>query len=427
MSLFEKYESFCGETMVRLICKFAIIFGILIAYPLITNGILPQNFTSLAPVIIMGQFSSIIKAFYSVKKNGNRGKQDYENFKAVYLLSMVTMVIFTVFSVAFTNIFLAVRSGEPVDFMKMVYEVEIAVMLYFLISLSLMASSNRWSNFIYFVVIGFYAGLIVIAPEPTCGGLIGLAVLIPVAVFCCTQLVFASTRIRWGLSTEFDENGNEINKDNVFVIERFNDKFKFDKTSKLLVNQDLKEKYDDLLKEIKDSKQILIKSIQEYVKSDSKDKITLKDIESIFINDLCEFGDNFIDIILNLPKIEENLLPVEDLRYDTLFHETNIKLVSKSTIQKNIFEYCEEYNKLIEGSEIFNNEFAHNNALNIGDNLKSNGFFKAEHKLKLSNGTIINSKSDLKNLVKKEKEIILKDMENKFDDIDNQLDKSKKI
>lgn len=224
----------------------------------------------------------------------------------------------------------------------------------------------------------------------------------------------------------YDENGNEINKDNVFVIERFNDKFKFDKTSKLLVNQDLKEKYDDLLKEIKDSKQILIKSIQEYVKSDSKDKITLKDIESIFINDLCEFGDNFIDIILNLPKIEENLLPVEDLRHDTLFHETNIKLVSKSTIQKNIFEYCEEYNKLIEGSEIFNNEFAHNNALNIEDNLKSNGFFKAEHKLKLSNGTIINSKSDLKNLVKKEKERILKDMENKFDDIDNQLDKSKK-
>ena len=223
MSLFEKYESFCGETIVRLICKFAIIFGILIAYPLISNGILPQNFISLAPVIIMGQFSSIIKAFYSVKKNGNRGKQDYENFKAVYLLSMVTMVIFTLFSAAFTNIFLAVRSDEPVDFMKMIYEVEIAVMLYALVSLSLMGSSYRWSNFIYFVVIGFYAGMIVIAPETTSGRLIGLAVLIPLTVFCCTKLVLSSTRIRWEISTEFDENGNEISAE---LLDRLNKSYR---------------------------------------------------------------------------------------------------------------------------------------------------------------------------------------------------------
>lgn len=209
MSLFEKYESFCGEKIVRLIWKTVIIFGLLIAYPVIIRGILPQNFTSLAPVFIMGQFSSIMKAYY-VKRNGERGKQDYENFKAVYLLTMITMVIFTLFSAAFTNIFLAVRSDEPVDFMKMIYEVEIAVMLYALVSLSLMGSSYRWSNFIYFVVIGFYAGMIVIAPETTSGRLIGLAVLIPVTVFCCTKLVLASTRIRWEISTEFDENENEI-------------------------------------------------------------------------------------------------------------------------------------------------------------------------------------------------------------------------
>lgn len=210
MSLFEKYESFCGEKIVRLIMKTAIIFGILVVYPVIIRGVLPQNFTSLAPVFIMGQFSTIIKTFYSVKKNGERRKQDYENFKSVYLLITVTMVIFIVFSVAFTNIFLAVSSGETVDFMKMIHELEIAVMLYSVISLSLMGSSKIISNLIYFVIIVSYAGIIVIAPEPTCGGLIGLAVLIPVAFFCCTKLVLASTRIRWGLSTEFDENGNEI-------------------------------------------------------------------------------------------------------------------------------------------------------------------------------------------------------------------------
>ena len=47
-----------------------------------------------------------------------------------------------------------------------------------------------------------------------------------------------------------DESGLEINGDNIFVIEPYNEDFNSDKTSLLLVNQEIKRKYDDELQKI---------------------------------------------------------------------------------------------------------------------------------------------------------------------------------
>lgn len=64
------------------------------------------------------------------------------------------------------------------------------------------------------------------------------------------ELVFNHETIR-EVTKEDDE---ELKKSEVFVINTFNDSIKFNKISKLLINQDLKKEYNDILKVINDKK-----------------------------------------------------------------------------------------------------------------------------------------------------------------------------
>jgi hypothetical protein len=54
-----------------------------------------------------------------------------------------------------------------------------------------------------------------------------------------------------------DDAGIDIAADSVFVVEPYNADFSSDKTSLLLVNSDVKKKYDDALKEIADKQSAL--------------------------------------------------------------------------------------------------------------------------------------------------------------------------
>jgi len=51
----------------------------------------------------------------------------------------------------------------------------------------------------------------------------------------------------------------DINSNDIFVIESFKDEFNFEKISRLLVNKDLKNKYDKIFNDIQNVKDKLIK------------------------------------------------------------------------------------------------------------------------------------------------------------------------
>ena len=57
-----------------------------------------------------------------------------------------------------------------------------------------------------------------------------------------------------------DEAGADIKAEHIFVIEPYNESFNSEKTSLLLVNQTIKQQYDDALKKIEVKKEELIKA-----------------------------------------------------------------------------------------------------------------------------------------------------------------------
>ena len=95
-----------------------------------------------------------------------------------------------------------------------------------------------------------------------------------------------------------------------------------------------------------------------------------------------------------------------------MFKPQNSKYVRSSTVNNEL-------------QRILKKEFNHSNAIKLDSQLNESGFFKANHKLKLSNGDLIKNERELNNLIAKEKNLILKEMETEFDNIDNKLVNSK--
>ncbi len=60
-----------------------------------------------------------------------------------------------------------------------------------------------------------------------------------------------------------DENDNEINKDQVFVMESYNQGYKSERESSLLANKELKKKYDDIHKKLDEAKDELLKKLKQ--------------------------------------------------------------------------------------------------------------------------------------------------------------------
>ena len=232
------------------------------------------------------------------------------------------------------------------------------------------------------------------------------------------ELVFNRTPIR----EVTKNNGEPLKKSEVFVINTFNNNIKFNKISKLLINPDLKKEYNDILKEINDLKKELLKIFKSHLKRLGKNN---QIIEELFVDDMSKYGNNFLDIILKFPEMQNNNLDTTNLKYHVLFDENNIDLILDENVIPLIEDYCEKYNELIDKSEILKKEFNHSNAIELDSQLNKSGFFKANHKLKLSNGTIIKNEHELNELIIKEKNSILRDMENEFDKIDEKLEKSK--
>ena len=218
------------------------------------------------------------------------------------------------------------------------------------------------------------------------------------------------------------ENDEILKKSEVFVINTFNDSIKFNKISKLLINQDLKKEYNDILKIIDKKKKELLKIFKSHLNQMGKNYLI---IENLFINDLSKYGNNFLEIISNFPNMPDYQLDVDKLKYYILFDEKNLELILDEDTVPLIEDYCEKYNELIDNSEILKKEFNHSNAIKLDSELNSLGYFKADHELKLRNGAVIKDENELNDLIVKEKNSILKDMENEFDKIDGKLGKSK--
>ncbi|MBF4475935.1 hypothetical protein [Methanobacterium formicicum] len=229
-------------------------------------------------------------------------------------------------------------------------------------------------------------------------------------------VIFDVDKISSGVRTTIDKN-------EIFVIESFKDDFNFDKISRLIVRKDLKDKYDKLFNEINTSKTKLIRRMANLL------GLPQKNVEETFMIDFNHLKGNFFDFLVSLEsEIDGDIkIPVNDIKYKVIFDKNLLNFIKDPEIFESIEEYAEKYSDIIAKSPIFEeNLFTHNDAANVGKNLDKSNFFKAEHKISLKNGEIINNKKELDELIKKQKELVLSDetLKNIFEKIDSALERN---
>lgn len=219
-----------------------------------------------------------------------------------------------------------------------------------------------------------------------------------------------------------DESNVDLKPEQVFVIEPYNENFDSDKTSLLLVNQAIKQHYDEALKKIEAKKDELFRRLKQ------RSGLTGRTItpESELLK---RFGASSIYDLLDALEKDVSEKPDERLSvivYDRLFNEKALALLESGQISQQLKDYIEKYNELIEVSPILSKNFNHFHAKTINKNLADNGFFAANHSINLFNGQAkeeITSADDLDAKIEGEKTRILADEElsKRFEAIDRKL------
>lgn len=222
-----------------------------------------------------------------------------------------------------------------------------------------------------------------------------------------------------------DENSNELEKGNVFVIEPYNESYRSEQISTLLVNESLQKRYDAIHKEIDEKAEALVTELK-----------TMTGLKSGIMEEFSKaITHDPNDFYRALGRVkdevgEEEDTPLGDVTYSDIFNPKVEALLGDKDFKEKIKDYIEKYNELMNQSTFFKKGvFTHNNAADIAKNLNTNGFFKAEHSVYLRiNGEKkeINSVEELEASIQSEKDRILTDdnLKSAFETIDKQLTKN---
>lgn len=216
--------------------------------------------------------------------------------------------------------------------------------------------------------------------------------------------------------------GNPIQSENVFVIKPYIESYNSEKTSLLLVNDTLKQEYDQALFEIEKSKKSLISCLKKSSGINSR----RQSIEQL----LCEAFDrnekSFFELLKDLLQEKEDFTDFAEVEHSEIFNDKVTKLLSSGDISKELEDYIETYDQLIESSPVLTRKFNHQSAANISKSLNDSGFFSATHSVNISLDGVkqeIKTHKELNDLVANEQNKVLTDkaLQTKFNAIDKKL------
>jgi hypothetical protein len=225
-----------------------------------------------------------------------------------------------------------------------------------------------------------------------------------------------------------NEDGSDLNPDDIFVIEPYNQTYKSDKLSTLLVNSDLKERYDSIHSSIDERKDKLLKELKSLsgLKNGIEEELSIS-----FTHAPNEFYKALIRVKEEV--IDGEAPAFDDITYTKVFSDKVIGFIETKDFKEKIAEYIEKYDELVDSSTYFKRGvFNHNNASVIAKNLKDNGFFDAKHSVSLNSDgekKEISTQKELEEVINHEKEAILNnpDLSKAFDALDSKLKANKEL
>ncbi|UTS93549.1 MULTISPECIES: phage infection protein [Rhizobium] len=222
-----------------------------------------------------------------------------------------------------------------------------------------------------------------------------------------------------------DEAGHDIAAENVFVVEPYNEAYKSNRMSTLLANSRLRERYENVRREIDKKKDALLASLGSAAGMKAG-------VEEALAMDIASDPNEFFKAVRRLkPEVDENpYAALADLKYAQIFSAKVAEQLKSEAFRSDIENYMAVYDRLVSNSTFFRKgAFNHNNAADVAKSLKANGFFKAEHSVYVNNKDVrkeIKTEKDLEKIIQEEKDEILNDADLKaqFERIDKLLTKN---
>ncbi|UWE18473.1 hypothetical protein [Herbaspirillum huttiense] len=219
-----------------------------------------------------------------------------------------------------------------------------------------------------------------------------------------------------------DGAGKDIAADSVFVVEPYNADFSSEKTSLLLVNSEVKQKYDDALKEIADKQSALFGKLKQLSGLTGRNITPETEILRCFgKRTVGELSESLEAVVKSADSSQ-----LSAVVYAEIFNDKAIGLLESGSIKDQLEEYIQKYNELVSKSDVLSKQFNHYSASTVSKQLKDNGFFDAKHtvNLKTKDGIKeIKSADELAEKIEEERRKILtdNDLAKKFDAIDKKI------
>lgn len=219
-----------------------------------------------------------------------------------------------------------------------------------------------------------------------------------------------------------DAAGNDIAADSVFVVEPYNADFSSEKTSLLLVNSDVKQKYDEAIKEISGKQAILFSKLKQLSgltgRTATPESEVLKVFERTALAELLESLEE--QVVSGTPT------QLSTVVYAEIFNDKVAGFLESGSIKGQLEEYIQKYNELVSKSDVLSKQFNHYGASAVNKQLKDNGFFEAKHtvNLRTKDGMKeVSTADELAEKIEDERKKILtdKDLASKFDAIDKKI------
>lgn len=235
---------------------------------------------------------------------------------------------------------------------------------------------------------------------------------------------FPKRKTTWSVT---DSENNKIDPSTIFVIEPPQKKYECKRVSSLLVNQELKDEYDQINQNYSEAKDNILSNLKKFSKFKGNIDLEVSQLFGLGEYESYNLYEKFHQIL-----IESNDPGYSGISYIEIFNPQVIKFLETSNFKAQIQEYSSKFNELISTSTYFKPEFNHLNASEISTSLKNNKFFNVNNQILLDkNGEkhLVSSALELETLFNEEKQKILTNPEllDRFSNIDDALNKNAEL
>jgi len=216
-----------------------------------------------------------------------------------------------------------------------------------------------------------------------------------------------------------NEGGIDLSREEVFVIEPYNEAYFSEKESTLVVEKELRGKYEKIYSDLDKEKNSFIKNL----KSISKSTDCEEEILSTFLE---KEGDTLFDILEKLSSSISSSNTQYSFRYNDIFDKKGNVKKFLDKYSSALDEYIKQYDSLISQSGFFkksSNTFGTYQANELLKSVEDNSFFEAGHSINLSDKSKIGSAEDFEKLLESEVKKIINNEKLKkiFDNIDKAI------